>query len=159
LLTNSKETPSLFLAGCPITSTSCLNCSVMVPRRTSIRVPNLCHGSARPHAVYSTIHPPLSAIGWAACGIYEYEFHLFGHEQICKIAGWQKRLSVCSSLGFVPAKQDVESFVNLIHRLSFERVKSLTPFCSDWIAMSRGVQTSALFFKRQLVHLHSIRTL
>ncbi len=159
-LTNTKNIPSLFLAGDAITDTSFLNCSMLVPGKRTIRVPPLCYGPARLHAVRGgPIFPSSSAIGWASCGLYEWTLDLFGHRQTCTMAGWQPRLTVCSSLGFTPTRRDVETFVNLVHRLDFRRVKSSTPGCTEWVALDRGVRASALFFEKRLVHLHSIRTL
>jgi hypothetical protein len=53
----------------------------------------------------------------------------------------------------------VEAFVNLIHHLDFRRVKSPTPGCSEWVASGQGVQASALFLQKRLVHLRTVRNL
>jgi len=93
-LTNSKDIPRLFLIGDEVTDTSFLNCSMLVPGNRTIRVPALCCGPARPHAARGgPFFPPRSAIGWVAASIYEFECHLFGNEQACKMAGWQRRLN------------------------------------------------------------------
>ena len=161
-LTNSKAIPLLALAGDEITDTSYLTCAILVPGNRTIRVPALCYGPAREHAARGgPVFPPRSAIGWVAASIYEYEFHLFGNEQICRNAGWQRRQTVCSSLGVTPKRQDVQTFVNLVHSLDFQRVKSVSPLCTEWIALDRrtAVQASALFCRKQLIHLLSIKTL
>jgi hypothetical protein len=159
-LSNQGDMPSLFLPGHEIKKSLFLNCPILCPPKTTIKVPALCYASARVHAARcGPVFPPSSAIGWASCGLYEWELHLFSHAETCKRAGWQPRLSVCSSLGFTPSRQEVEGFVGLIHLLDFRKVKSPTPWTSDWVALGRGVQASALFYQKRLVHLHSIRTL
>ena len=160
-LTNPKEIPLLFLASDEITATSFLNCSVLVPGKTILPVPALCYGPPRPHlARGGPIFPPTGSIGWVAAGLYEWTLDLFSYPETCKMAGWQRRLTVCSSLGITPARQEVEAFAKLIHRLEYRRVKSITPWCSDWVASDRrGIRASALFYKNRLVHLHAIRTL
>lgn len=161
-LTNSKDIPVLFLVGDEVTATSFFNCSMLIPGNRMIRVPALCYGPSRPHAARGgPFFPARSAIGWVAASIYEYECHLFGNEQICRNAGWQRRQTVCSSLGVTPKRHDVQSFVNLVHSLDFQRVKSVSPFCTEWIALDRrvAVQASALFCRNKLIHLHSVKTL
>jgi hypothetical protein len=159
-LSNMSDIPLVFLPGHDITSKLFLTCTILVPGQTIIRVPALCCALARTHAVRGgPVFPPTTAIGWVACGLYEWTLDLFGHAETCKAAGWQRRLSVCSSLGFTPAREEVQSFVNLVCRVDFERVKSITPSCSDWVATGRGVRVSALFFRKRFVHLHILKTL
>ncbi len=161
-LTNAQDTPLLYLAGDEITPTSYLTCAILLPGNRTIRVPALCCGPSRPHAARGgPVFPSSFAIGWVSASIYEYEFHLFGNEQICRNAGWQRRQTVCSSLGVTPNHQDVQTFVNLVHSLDFQRVKSVSPFCTEWIASDRrtAVRASALFRQKRLIHLLSIKTL
>lgn len=157
-IANHTNGPLLFLPGDRFMGTLQLNCSIMVPPNTAIRIPSLCYISASP-VLGTPLFPPTNAVGWVACGYYSWEMNLFGNPDACKQAGWRRRLPLYGNPGTDAARQDVEAFVNLIHRLDFQRIKSPTPGCTEWVASGRGVQASALFFEKRLVHLRSVRTL
>jgi len=134
-----------------------LTCSIMVPPKSIIRIPSLCYVSFL-RLTGSPLWPPENAVGFAACGAYKWEMNLFGNQDACKEAGW-RRTTLHGKPATAAARQDVEAFANLIHRLDFLRVKSPTSGCTEWVASGRGVQASALFYQKRLVHLRTVRNL
>jgi hypothetical protein len=157
-IVNRTDGPLLFLPGDRFAGTLHLTCcSILVPPKTIIRIPSLCYVSFL-RLTGSPLWPPENAVGFAACGAYKWEMNLFGNQDACKEAGW-RRTTLHGKPATAAARQDVETFVHLVHRLDFQRVKSTTPGCTEWVASGRGVQASALFYKKQFVHLHSVRTL
>ena len=134
-----------------------LTCSIMVPPKTIIRIPSLCYVPYL-SLTGSPLWPSENAVGWAACGLYRWEMNLFGNQDACKEAGW-RRTTLHGKPATAAARQDVEAFVNLVHRLDFQRIKSPTPGCTEWVASGRGVQATALFFEKRLVHLRTVRNI
>jgi len=157
-IANQSNIPLLFLPGDRFMGMLHLNSSVIVPPKTVIKIPSLCYVSAY-RVLGSPMFPPPNAVGWVACGFYSWEMHVFQNPDACKQAGWRRRLTLYGNPGTDAARQDVEAFVHLPHRLDFQRVKSPTPGASDWVASNRVVQASALFFNKQFVHLRSVRNL
>jgi hypothetical protein len=156
-IVNRSNGPLLFLPGDRFSGTLHLTCSIMVPAKAIIRIPSLCYVSYL-RLTGSPLWPPVDAVGWATCGFHKWEMNLFSNKVACKEAGW-RRTTFRGKPAAAAAKQDVEAFVNLIHLLDFQRIKSPTPGCTEWVALGRGVQASVLYYQKQLVHLHSIKTL
>ena len=156
ILMNPGNTPPLFLPRDRITGTLYLNCSILVPpQKKFVRVPNLCFTLAQRVRLGSPVVPPVDAVGWAAFGFHRWELHVFGNRQACRKAGY-RRLTLRDP-GTV-AISDVKSFVNLAHRLPWERVKSVG-IGRAWVATLGHIQAEVLFLDRQLVHLYSVKTL
>ena len=134
-----------------------LTCTILVPPKATIRIPSLGYVSYL-RLTGSPLWPSENAVGWAACGLNRWEMNLFGNQDACKEAGW-RRTTLHGKPATAAARQDVEAFVNLIHHLEFQRIKSPTPGCTEWVASGRGVQASALFYEKRLVHLRTVKTL
>ncbi len=156
-IVNRSDHHLLFLENDRFSGTLHLTCSIMVPPKTIIRIPSICYVSYL-RLTGSPLWPPVDAVGWATCGLYRWEMNLFGNQDACKEAGW-RRTTLHGKPATAAARQDVEAFVNLIHRLEFQRVKSPTPGCTEWVGSGQCVQASALFFQKRLVHLRTVRTL
>ena len=121
-------------------------------------MPTLCFTLAQRVHLGSPVVPPVDAIGWAACGSRRWELNVFGNRQACRKAGY-RRLTLCDihDPGTV-ATSDVRAFVNLVHRLPWERVRSVG-IGRAWVATLGRIQAEVLFFEQQLVHLFSVKTL
>ena len=121
---NRTDHRLLFLPNDRFAGTLHLTCSIMVPPKTIIRIPSLCYVSYL-RLTGSPLWPPENAVGFASCGFYKWEMNLFGNQDACKEAGW-RRTTLHGKPATAAARQDVEAFVNLIHRLDFQRIRSPT---------------------------------
>jgi hypothetical protein len=134
-----------------------LNCSVLVQRRATIRIPSLCYASAPVGRVLgSPVIPGLGSTGWVACAHRQHRLDLFGHQEAVRLAG-RRRLSLpgpCSGA----ARADAEALVAQLFRLQWQRVRS-AGLGSEWVASKGPVRGSSLYLDGHLIHCHLTRFL
>ena len=119
-LTNPSGGPALFLPEDRLTELLVLNCSVLVQRRATIRIPSLCYASAPVGRVLgSPVIPGPGSTGWVACARRQHRLDLFGHRDAARVGG-RRRLSLhgpCPN----STREDVDALVAQLFRLQWQR--------------------------------------
>lgn len=153
-VSNNSTNPLLALSGRRITKGQLLRMPILVPPGRTLAVPVVGHREDT-GGMRSTGQAVKGTVGAFVVAAFIRYLHIFGSEGLCRRAWPSVRV-----LGFGESKplasDEIDDLLSTLHRLKWERVKSLG-MGQEWVALRSGLRGSAVSLGRQLVHLELSR--